>query len=89
MRGGKQLFMKTGGQVRPKMIHNKINYNAVKYELSNHHKTEIYRVSHFTTPLFHGSVPLRRLKCVLKEHHLQVSPTLVAKEPPVKKRKSI
>ena len=32
---------------------------------------------------------VQRLKCVLKEHHLQVSPTLVAKEPPVKKRKSI
>ena len=60
MRGGKQLVLKTGGQVRPKMIHNIINYNAVKYELSNHSKTEIYRVSHFTTPLFHGSVPLRR-----------------------------
>ena len=32
---------------------------------------------------------VQRLKCVLKEYHLQVSPTLVAQEPPVKKRKSI
>ena len=32
---------------------------------------------------------VQRLKCVLKEHHLQISPTLVAQEPPVKKRKSI
>ena len=32
---------------------------------------------------------VQRLKCVLKEHHLQISPTFVAQEPPVKKRKSI
>ena len=32
---------------------------------------------------------VQRLKCVLKEHHLQVSPTLVVQELPVKKRKSI
>ena len=29
---------------------------------------------------------VERLKCIVKEHHLQVSPTLVAQEPPVKKK---
>lgn len=37
------------------------------------------------------SIPdrLTRLKCVMREHHLQISPAMVAQEPAVKKRKKL
>ena len=37
------------------------------------------------------SIPdrLTRLKCVMHEHHLQISPAMVAQEPAVKKRKKL